>query len=86
MEQSKYICTQFKKFKQFSKTYFAINKTLPSSTYRFFNNKGIKHITSLRIESSHFRDHKFKHGILDSLDPLIIYSIAPVLQMKDQFF
>ena len=41
-----------------------------SSTYNCFNNKRIKHITRLRLGLSHLRDHKFKHGFLDSLKPI----------------
>ena len=64
----------------------------PSSTYNCLNNKGIKHITRLRLELNHLRNHKFKHGFLDSLNPIcnkilkqlvIIYSISQILQMKD---
>ena len=40
----------------------------PSSTFNCFNNKGIKHIARLRLGLSHLRDHKFKHGFLDSLN------------------
>ena len=42
----------------------------PSSTYNCFNKKGIKHITRLRLGLSHLCDHKFKHGFLDSLNPI----------------
>ena len=42
----------------------------PSSTYNCFNNKGIKHITRLRLGLSYVRDHKFKHGFLDFLNPI----------------
>ena len=41
-----------------------------SSTYNCFNNKGIKHITRLRIGLSHLCDHKFKHGFLNSLSSI----------------
>ena len=42
----------------------------PNNTYNCFNTKGIKHLTKLRLGLSHLRDHKFKHGFLDSLNPL----------------
>ena len=42
----------------------------PSSTYSTFNNKGIKHITRLQLGLSYLREHKFKHGFLDSLNPI----------------
>ena len=65
-----------------------------SSAYNCFNNKGIKHIKRIRHALSHQREHKFKHGFTGSLNPIcscglilkqivIIYSITPILQMKD---
>ena len=41
-----------------------------SSTYNCFNNKGIKHITRLRLGFSHLRDHNSKHSFLDSFNPI----------------
>ena len=32
--------------------------------------KGIKLLTRLRLGLSHLREHKFKHGLLDSLNPI----------------
>ena len=42
----------------------------PSSTHNCFNTKGIKYLTRLRLGLSHLREHKFKHGFLDSLNPI----------------
>ena len=42
----------------------------PSSTHNCFNTKWIKYLTRLRLGLSHLRDHKFKHGFLDSLNPI----------------
>ena len=91
IEQSWYIYTQFKK--HFKKSILQFIRPSPSSTYNSFSNKGIKHVTRLRLGLSHLRDHKFKHGFLDSLNLICIcglevettchYSIAPILQMKD---
>ena len=97
MEQCRYIYTQFKKSKHFLKKYSAIYKTLTSKTYNCFNNKGIKHITTLRLELCLLWEHKVKYGFLDSLNPIcsadwllkqlvIFYSIAPILEMKDLFY
>ena len=36
----------------------------------YFNDKGIKHVTRLHLGLSDLRDHKFKHGFLDSLNPI----------------
>ena len=46
-------------------------------TYKNFNNKDDKS----RLGCSHLCDQKFRHDFLDSA---IIYSIALILQMKDQ--
>ena len=45
-------------------------KPFPSGTYNCFNTKGIKYLPRLRLGLSHLRDHKFKHGFLDSLNPI----------------
>ena len=42
----------------------------PNSTCNCFNTKGIKHLTRLRLGLSHLWYHKFKHGFLDSLNPI----------------
>ena len=42
----------------------------PSSIHNCFNTKGIKYLTRLRLGLSHFREHKFKNGFLDSLNPI----------------
>ena len=42
----------------------------PNSTYNYFNTKGIKHLTRLRLGLSHLLYHKFKYGFLDSLNPI----------------
>ena len=41
-----------------------------SSAYNCFNNKGIKYIKRIRLALSHQRGHKFKHGFIDSLNPI----------------
>ena len=42
----------------------------PRCTHNYFNTRGIKYLTRLRLGLSHLRDHKFKHGFLDSLNPI----------------
>ena len=54
----------------FKKSILQFLRPSPSSTYNCFNNKGVKHITRLRLGLSHFCDHKVKHGFLDSLNPI----------------
>ena len=41
-----------------------------NSVFRCHNPKGIKLLTRLRVGLSHLREHKFKHGFLDSLNPI----------------
>ena len=38
-----------------------------NSVFKCHNSKGIKLLTRLRFGLSHLREHKFKHGFLDSL-------------------
>ena len=41
-----------------------------NSVFRCHNPKGIKLLTRLRLGLSHLREHKFKHGFVDSLNPI----------------
>ena len=59
-----------KSLSTFKKSVLQFIRPCPRSTYNCFNNKGIKHITRLRLGLSHIRDHKFKDGFLDSLNPI----------------
>ena len=54
----------------FKKSILKFKRPSPNSTYSSFNTKAIKHLTRLRLVSSHLRDHKFKHSFLDLLNPL----------------
>ena len=54
----------------FKKSILKFIRPPPNSTYNCFNTKDIKHLTSLRLGLSHLRDHKFKHCILDLLNPI----------------
>ena len=40
-----------------------------SSIYNLGNNPGLCFLTRLRVDFSHLRDHKFRHGFLDTIDP-----------------
>ena len=42
----------------------------PNSVYNCHNPRGICLITRLRLGLSHLREHKFKHGFQDMLNPL----------------
>ena len=78
----------------YSTSILRLTRPFFSSTYNYFNNKGIKHITRLRLGLSHLCDHKFKHGFFTLLiqsavanwilkQLVIICCIAPILQIKD---
>ena len=41
-----------------------------NSFFRCHNPKGVKLLTKLRLAQSHRREHKFKHGFLDSLNSI----------------
>ena len=41
-----------------------------NSIFNCFNPKGIKYITRLRVGLSHLREHKFKHGFQDLINPI----------------
>ena len=41
-----------------------------NSVFRCHNPEGIKLLTRLRIGLSNLREHEFKHGFLDSLNPI----------------
>ena len=54
----------------FKKCILKFIRPSPSSTHNCFNTKGIKYLTRLRLGLSHLHEHKFKHGFLDSLNPI----------------
>ena len=54
----------------FKKCILKFIRPSPSSTHNCFNTKGIKYLTRLRLGLSHLRERKFKHGFLDSLNPI----------------
>ena len=54
-----------------------------NSVFRCHNPKGIKLLTRLRLGLSHLREHKFKHGFLDSLNP--ICSCSQNIERSTQF-
>ena len=49
---------------------FRDNMLFPNSVYNCHNPRGIFLITRLRLDLSYFREHKFKHGFQDTLNPL----------------
>ena len=59
-------CCFFKIFRNQSPKY--LFNIIP--IYRWHNPKGAKLLTRLRLGLSHLWEHKFKHGFLDSLNPI----------------
>ena len=45
-------------------------RPLENSAFTCHNPIGITYLTRMRLEFSHLRYHKFKHGFLDAIDPL----------------
>ena len=45
-------------------------RSLENSVFTCHNPIEIKYLTRIRLEFSHLRYHKFKHGFLDAIDPL----------------
>ena len=56
----------------FKRSILQFIRPFPSSTYNCFNNNGIKRIIRLRLKLCNLRDHQFKHGFLDCLNPICI--------------
>ena len=54
-----------------------------SSVFRYYNPKGVKWLTRLKLRLSHFRQHKFKHGFLNWLTP--ICSCGQDIEMSTHF-
>ena len=68
MEQAGPKYTQLRKFEYLQEKVF--EKRSGNSVFRCHNLKGIKLLSRLRLGLSHLREHKFKHGFLDSLNPI----------------
>ena len=52
--------------------------------YNIFNPIGLKYLTRLRLELSHFNEDKFKHNFQDCINPLSTCSLEP--QSNFHFF
>ena len=70
MEQAGAKYTQLRKFFCLQEKVFENISPSGNSVFRCHNPKGIKLLTRLRLGLSHLREHKFKHGFLDSLNPI----------------
>ena len=55
-----------------------INFVRPSEKiFNIHDEVGVELLTRLRLGSSHWREHKFRHNFADTLNPLCPYSIEP---------
>ena len=54
---------------RFKRAMFEFLRPKASPTFRIQNYSGLVLLTRLRVGFSHLREHKFRHGFLDTLDP-----------------
>ena len=54
---------------RFKRAIFGFIRPKPSPVFKVDNNRGLFLLTRLRVGFSHLREHKFRHGFLDTLDP-----------------
>ena len=68
------ICTSAS-FDSFKESILKFIRPAPNSICQCHNPKGIKYLTRLRVNFSHFRDHKFKHSFQDTINPFCTSSL-----------
>ena len=81
-------------FKVFKKRLLTFIRPMSNCIYNIHNPLGVKYLTRLRIGFSHLKEHKFKHNLQDSIDPMSscssgietihFFSIAQILILKDK--
>ena len=54
----------------FKKTLLNFMHPSGSTVFNCHNPKGVKFLTRLRLSLSHFHEHKFKHSVQDTLNPV----------------
>ena len=54
----------------FKNSLFKFIRPSVNSVFNCHNPRGVKLLTRLRLGLSHLREHKFKHGFQDSLNPI----------------
>ena len=54
----------------FKKSILKFIRVSQNRVYNWYNPKGIKLLTRLRVGLSHLREHKFKHSFQDTLNPI----------------
>ena len=84
MEQAGLEHMQLRKSEYLKKKLLKFIRRSGNSVFRCHNPKGVKSLTRLRLGLSHLREHKFKHGFLDSLNP--VYSCGEDIETSTCFF
>ena len=59
-----------KTFSAFKKSILKFTRPSSNSIFNCHSPKGIKLITRLRLDLSHLREHKLRHNLLDTLNPI----------------
>ena len=70
LKVTKYWKGSIKFFSVFKSNILKFIPPSPNSVYNCHNPRGIFLITRLKLDLSHLRQHKFKHGFQDTLNPL----------------
>ena len=70
MDQARPKYIQLRKSEYLQEKAFDIYTSFWKQRFQISYPKGVKLLTRLRLDLSHSREHKFKHGFLDSLDPV----------------
>ena len=70
MEQLRSHLRKSENFSLFKSNILKFIRPSPNSVYNCHNARGICLITRLRLGLSNLREHKFKHGFQDTLNPL----------------
>ena len=70
MEQTGLKYSQFRKFEYLQKTLLNFIRPSGSTVFNRHNLKGVKLLTRLRLGLTHRCEHKFKHSVQDSLNPI----------------
>ena len=70
-------------FSLFQASLLKMGRPHANSTYRIHNPIGIKLLTRLHLGLSHLTEHKFRHNIVDCVNPLCSCSVKPEIYKSD---
>ena len=79
-----YDITQLKSYATFRKTLSKSIRPIPNSIFNACDPLGVQLLTRLRVGLSHLRDHKFRHGFNDLIDPFCPCSME--VESTEHFF